>query len=126
MTEYISKSDAVFAACKVLDTFGGCHMGPFCPDSGCKEVRDIINNVPAADVVERPRWIPVTERLPDESGNYLTAFGDGRYMAVNEFMHPRGWSTEEGRKAHPNGKWYWGDVTHWMPLPEPPKEKDNG
>ena len=66
------------------------------------------------------RWIPVTERLPDKSGNYLTAFADGTAMAVNEFMHPRGWLTEEGRKANPNGKWYWGGVTHWMPLPEPP------
>ena len=52
MDEYITKSDAVFAACKVLNAFGGCHMGPFCPDNGCKEVRNIINNVPAADVVK--------------------------------------------------------------------------
>lgn len=71
-----------------------------------------------------PKWIPVEERLPDKSGNYLTAFEDGSAMAVNEFMHPRGWLTEEGHKANPNGKWYWGGVTHWMPLPEPPKEKE--
>lgn len=44
-------------------------------------------------------------------------------MAVNEFMHPRDWLTEEGGKANPNGKWYWGGVTHWMPLPEQPKEE---
>lgn len=70
------------------------------------------------------RWIPVTERLPDKSGNYLTAFGDRIAMAVNEFMHPRDWLTEEGREAHPNGKWYWGGVTHWMQLPEPPKGEE--
>lgn len=75
---------------------------------------------------EKPRWIPVTERLPDESGNYLTAFGGGTAMAVNEFMHPRDWLTEEGREANLNGKWYWGGVTHWMELPELPKEEDNG
>lgn len=73
----------------------------------------------------KPHWIPVEERLPEKSGNYLTAFGDGTAMAVNEFMHPRGWLTEEGRKANPNGKWYWGGVTHWMPLPEPPKEEES-
>jgi len=50
MDKYISKSDAVFAACRVLEKFGGCTMGPFCPDSGCKEVRDIIDQQPAADV----------------------------------------------------------------------------
>ena len=88
------------------------------------ELLDVL--MKAADAIEelsKPRWIPVTERLPDETGNYLTAFGDGKAMAVNEFMHPRDWLTEEGRKAHPNGKWYWGGVTHWMPLPEPPKEE---
>ncbi len=84
---------------------------------------EAIDEVPAADVVERPQWIPVEQRLPEKSGNYLTAFGDGTAMAVNEFMHPRDWLTEEGGKANPNGKWYWGGVTHWMPLPEQPKEE---
>lgn len=76
--------------------------------------------------LSKPRWVSVTERLPDESGNYLTAFGEGKAMAVNEFMHPRDWLTEEGSEADPNGKWYWGGVTHWMPLPDPPKREDNG
>ena len=101
-----------------------CQECPFCDDhikGGCKVAR-FIDAIPAADVVERPRWIPVTERLPEKSGNYLTAFGDGTAMAVNEFMHPRDWLTKEGRKANPNGKWYWGGVTHWMSLPEPPME----
>lgn len=59
MVEYITKSDAVFAACRVLDKFGGCHMGSFCPDSGCREVREVFKDVPAADVVEvrHGRWI---------------------------------------------------------------------
>ena len=59
MDEYISKSDAVFAACRVLAKFGGCTMGPFCPDYGCKEVREVIDNIPAADVVEvrHGRWV---------------------------------------------------------------------
>ena len=52
MVEYISKSDAVLAACRVLDKFGGCSMGLFCPDSGCREVREVVDSVPAADVVE--------------------------------------------------------------------------
>lgn len=83
---------------------------------------EVIQNHDFLESLIKPRWISVTKRPPDESGNYLTAFGDGTAMAVNEFMHPRNWLTEEGRKANPNGKWYWGGVTHWMPLPEPPKE----
>ena len=84
---------------------------------------DIMGDANAKLRNQVPDWTPVTERLPKKSGNYLTAFGDGTAMAVNEFMHPRDWLTEEGRKANPNGKWYWGGVTHWMPIPEPPKEE---
>ena len=59
MVEYITKSDAVFCACKVLDKFGGCKMGVFCPDSGCIEVREEFNKLPAADVrpVVRGKWM---------------------------------------------------------------------
>jgi len=61
MAEYIKRSDAVFAACKVLDKFGGCKMGPRCPDVGCSEVRDVFDEIPAADVrpVVHGKWIKV-------------------------------------------------------------------
>lgn len=84
---------------------------------------EVIQNHDFLESLMKPDWIPVTDRLPEKSGNYLTAFEDRTAMAVNEFMHQRDWLTEEGREAHPNGKWYWGGVTHWMELPEPPKEE---
>ncbi len=61
-------------------------------------------------------WISVDERLP-EIGMYLIA--TGRYLEEV----PVGW--------YDGSCWSWGfddaeidDVTHWMPLPEPPKERD--
>lgn len=62
-----------------------------------------------------PKWIPVTERLPEE------------YTRVIGFMAWKAMTAIE----YQNGKWYLIDhletlpdeaVTHWMPLPEPPKE----
>ena len=62
-----------------------------------------------------PVWIPVTERLPEKIGLYLTydmnvwerpfekqamAYWDGEHFLVSKFSA----------------------VTHWMPLPEPPKD----
>ena len=62
-----------------------------------------------------PKWIPVTERLPSRAGEYLTMFSKGE-VGQNVFLTFRGTPT----------KWYYnsedtGEVTHWMPLPEPPK-----
>lgn len=119
MSKKYIEQEAVMNACKEAKMIG-------LPEWNCgiEYAQERIKDLPAADVVQRPRWIPVEQRLPEKSGNYLTAFGDGTAMAVNEFMHPRDWLTEEGRKANPNGKWYWGGVTHWMLLPELPKEEE--
>ena len=57
-------------------------------------------------------WIPVTERLPEESGEYLAYCGeyDGICVLYYEILKTKGkWRTN------------WKEVTHWMPLPTPPK-----
>ena len=52
-------------------------------------------------------WIPVSERLPPEETRVLAT--DGDKVFESEY-----WS----------GRWEWcADVTHWMPLPNPPKVK---
>ena len=80
------------------------------------------------------KWIPVTERLPSEDGQYLVVkkiFNNSIWQEVLSFA-------KDGRKVdkydfHRGWKnvWYyydseWGhiavdSVTHWMPLPEPPE-----
>lgn len=59
-----------------------------------------------------PKWIPVTERLPEKDGIYLTFNKkkeyEFRFFQTEKRMWPAVWD-EDG-------------VTHWMPLPEPPKE----
>ena len=63
------------------------------------------------------RWIPVTERLPKE-GDFVLVYGDlypnkhdGGVIAVSTRMDWNYWQGF-GRER---------DITHWMPLPEPPK-----
>ena len=79
------------------------------------------------------RWFPVTERLPEKDGKYLL-FTKGAYGTGIRLLS----FAKDGRKVdrydfHREWKnvWYyydseWGHitvdtVTHWMPLPEPPK-----
>ena len=75
---------------------------------------------PAVDV--RPQWISVKDRPPCEYGNYL-AVVDGEVMECLYSTPNTGlicaWSTCDayGFKSIPDTK-----ITHWMPLPEPPKE----
>ena len=66
-----------------------------------------------------PKWIPVTERLPEE-GKFVLVYGDlypnkhdGGVIAVSKRMD---WNYWQGFGRERN-------ITHWMPLPEPPKEE---
>lgn len=54
-------------------------------------------------------WIPVRERMPEKSGQYLV-YAHG-YVGMVQF--DVGTDTEICFWTH--------EVTHWMPLPEPPK-----
>lgn len=55
----------------------------------------------------QPVWIPVTERLPDAEDVFLCwskELADMMFCYTSDFKHM--------------------EVTHWMPLPEPPKEEE--
>lgn len=64
------------------------------------------------------KWIPVTERLPEEDGQYLVYTIRGSVL-VNYFYAKKTFPDGFTRKASWRGRKC---VTHWMPLPEPPKE----
>lgn len=65
------------------------------------------------------KWIPVTERLPESRGYYLV-------MTKSEGVakHPYSAQLQEfiAYEGATNSDFFI-PVTHWMPLPEPPKEE---
>ena len=64
-----------------------------------------------------PQWISVTERLP-EAGGYVVCIAKrnpfSRFMPMVARIEKNGW-------VNPITEQYISEVTHWMPLPEPPK-----
>ena len=64
-----------------------------------------------ANGVTVQEWISVKDRLPEENGIYLTFNKKKQYEFHLFQVGKRMWQ----------GVWEEDGVTHWMPLPEPPK-----
>ena len=63
------------------------------------------------------RWIPVTEGLPREFTRVI-GYMAWKAMTAIEYQHGR-WYSIDHLEPLPDEA-----VTHWMPLPQPPKEGD--
>ena len=84
-----------------------------------RENESLAKSVNEASEILRRRWIPVTERVPSENGFYLCLYNHN---------HPGGVAMDEGLSILQwfCGRWNLNEiytVTHWMPIPEPPKEE---
>lgn len=72
-------------------------------------------------------WISVKDKLPTKNDKDVVCLINGYPMLgivtdANLFL-----GNEQIYFYWPNGKWlknnYYAEITHWMPLPKPPKEK---
>lgn len=62
------------------------------------------------------KWIPCKERLP-EYGDYVLFIRKNCDVYVGYYDEKDTWNTDY--------EWFTGEnVTHWMPLPEPPEKED--
>ena len=76
---------------------------------------DSIMELLATDNNVGDKWIPVSERLPENSKDVLV-WGSGYAVHIAWYVPTfNEWRTNEYDYDD-------GEVTHWMPLPEPPKE----
>ena len=66
-------------------------------------------------------WIPVTERLP-EHGNVVICFMKFGEQRILQWDNVSSWwlGYEHG------DDWQKADITHWMPMPQPPKAERGG
>lgn len=80
------------------------------------EIADSIWDAPAVN-----RWIPCSERMPEENV-YVIAWAKRKHhsRAIMAILINGIWKI--GVNDCSDGFHVQGEITHWMPLPEPPKE----
>lgn len=73
----------------------------------------------APEVKPELKWIPVSERLPEEYGNYLVTTHDGNVdIGTIDPKNKNMWTACDA-----DGFYWLGNVVAWMPLPEPYREE---
>ena len=100
----------------------GCGREHDCGILGCRIVREAAELIEKltdrcaryaeeiAVTQERTRWIPVTERLPDQCVDVLVRYRDKHILMGTARCDD--WLDEDLED---------GEITHWMPLPEGPE-----
>lgn len=71
-------------------------------------------------------WISVKERLPDEGEGDVAAVVSGkprRNVTLDNAIELAEYDRNEGWILEMWPEWTNANITHWMALPEPPKEK---
>ena len=71
-------------------------------------------------------WISVKERLPDEGEGYVAAVVSGkprRNVTLDNAIELAEYDRNEGWILEMWPEWTNANITHWQPLPEPPKEE---
>ena len=86
------------------------HLGTGVCDNKAEKAADAIEEL-LQKTQQLPRWIPVAERLP-EPYTWVLVSAEKHEVAFDAFYDGAQW-----KDAVLNGL----IVTHWMPLPEPPK-----
>ena len=85
-------------------------------EAGCIAIEDIADHLIANGVTVQ-EWIPADDRLP-EAGRYVVCIAKrnpfSRFMPMVARIEKNGW-------VNPITEQYISEVTHWMPLPQPPK-----
>ena len=76
---------------------------------------EVIQNHDFLESLIKPDWIPVTERLPEPMKDVVLFMRYGEYKQLSEFA--------VGYYDDKLSDFSYCDVTHWMPLPEPPGEE---
>ena len=112
--------DIVCDATQINGCIHSCNHPP------CAMVKGIVDALIENGVTVQ-EWIPVDDRLPDKDGCYIVTACDEGCSCGDGIWY----DTVVIEAEHYKGEWSWNEngteyditdlVTHWMPMPNPPK-----
>lgn len=118
-----------------------CHADMDCVD--CPAFENAVERLAAyedtglepeqVEALKRTRWIPCSERLPEDVEDFVLVIVSGRYenLPKHAMIHFENavefatFSKKEGWILEIFPEWENPTVTHWQPLPELPKEEND-
>ena len=109
--DYVSVEALKVAADVLRKAINGNPVIPGCDDQYNIAEMSYNNGYAKGCEDRKPKWIPVSERLPERGQEVI--------VASYRMIKPVVFATIFWNKEHDN--WY--GITHWMPLPKPPKEE---
>ena len=83
-----------------------------CVDALLKDALAYIKQLEAV----QPKWISVNDMLPEKDGKYIVCTAKGSVYCTRFKAYGKSGSFQTDINTH---------ITHWMPLPEPPKDDCN-
>lgn len=113
----VKRPDEIKRGLDECTRLGGCAACPYFVDhtmAQCtpKLAADALAYIQQLEA-QVPQWISVEERLPEMEGKYIVCTAKGSVYCAK-------FSTRHGPCFHAD---MYTHITHWMPMPEPPKEE---
>jgi hypothetical protein len=100
----------------------GCELEPMTTENEALKAENAILRARIKELEQAQAWIPVDERLPDDTSATSPVLVFGRY--VNKNIYPWAYWTAyliDGEWHNDVDHFCIEEVTHWMPLPQPPE-----
>lgn len=106
-----------YAACIGADMWNACRAAML---AAAQHDTPALNSVQS--VVTMPgKWIPVSERVPEEGGRYWCYVEEQNSLGKSHYQWNCSWNGDVWSDNALTGR-----VTHWMPLPAAPQEVNHG